>query len=168
MDDQSIESGIDTVLNTNTFTREGHTFTGWNTSEDGTGTAYADGATVNLNTNLVLYAQWLANSYTVTWINDDGTELEVDQNVAYGTLPEYNSETPVKEGNDQYSYTFAGWTPEITQVTGDVTYKAVYNENVNQYTITWKNWDGSVLSQDTVNYGEVPVYFRICDRGPSR
>lgn len=158
MDDQSIESGIDTVLNTNTFTREGYTFTGWNTSEDGTGTAYADGATVNLNTNLVLYAQWSANSYTVTWINDDGTELEVDQNVAYGTLPEYNSETPVKEGNDQYSYTFAGWTPEITQVTGDVTYKAVYNENVNQYTITWKNWDGSVLSQDTVNYGEVPVY----------
>lgn len=155
---QSVPSGTDTVLNANTFTRDGYTFAGWNTAEDGTGTAYADGATVNLTEDLVLYAQWKADSYTVTWLNEDGTELEVDNDVAYGTMPEYNGETPVKESNAQYSYVFAGWTPEITAVTGDVTYKAVFEQKVNQYTVTWKNWDGSILSEDTVNYGEVPVY----------
>ena len=30
----------------NTFTREGYTFTGWNTAADGTGAAYADKAPV--------------------------------------------------------------------------------------------------------------------------
>ena len=155
---QSVTSGTDTVLNANTFTRDGYTFAGWNTAADGTGTAYADGATVNLTEDLVLYAQWKADSYTVTWLNEDGTELEVDNDVAYGVMPEYNGETPVKESDAQYSYVFAGWTPEITAVTGDVTYKAVFDEKVNQYTVTWKNWDGSILSEDTVNYGEVPVY----------
>ena len=58
MDAQTAESGTDTVLTANTFTYEGYTFSGWNTAVDGTGTAYADGATVNLRENITLYAQW--------------------------------------------------------------------------------------------------------------
>ena len=34
-----------TALTTNTFTRTGYTFAGWNTVAGGGGTAYADGAT---------------------------------------------------------------------------------------------------------------------------
>lgn len=97
-------------------------------------------------------------SYTVTWINDDGTVLETDEDVAYGTIPEYNGETPQKEGDVQYSYTFIGWTPEISEVTGDITYKAVYKQTVNTYTVTWKNWDGQTLMEESVAYGEVPSY----------
>ena len=40
----------------NPFSYSGHSFTGWNTAADGTGTAYAVGATVS--SNLTLYAQW--------------------------------------------------------------------------------------------------------------
>lgn len=96
--------------------------------------------------------------YTVTWINDDSTVLETDENVEEGETPEYNGETPTKEGDAQYSYTFKGWDPKVSPVTADVTYKAVYEQTVNRYTVTWKNWDGSVLETGSVAYGEVPEY----------
>ena len=158
MEAQTVLEKTDTALNANAFTREGYNFTGWNTAADGTGDSYADGATVNLTENTTLYAQWEANTYTVTWVDEDGTELEKDENVPYGTTPEYNGETPTKAGDAQYTYTFNGWTPEVSAVTGDVTYKAVYQQTVNQYTITWKNWDDTVLKTEQVAYGEVPTY----------
>ena len=99
-----------------------------------------------------------AETYTVTWINDDGTVLEKDENAEAGTMPEYNGETPVKAGDAQYSYTFKGWDPEISEVTADITYKAVYEQTVNQYTVTWKNWDGTELQTEEFDYGSVPVY----------
>jgi uncharacterized repeat protein (TIGR02543 family) len=46
-------------LNSNTLTRSGYTFTGWNTKSDGTGTPYSNGASFNFATNsALLYAQW--------------------------------------------------------------------------------------------------------------
>ena len=50
-------------LKANAFTRDGYTFTGWNTEPDGSGTSYADGTTVNNLTSvdgktITLYAQW--------------------------------------------------------------------------------------------------------------
>ena len=50
-------------LKENAFTRDGYTFTGWNTEPDGSGTSYADGTTVNNLTSvdgetITLYAQW--------------------------------------------------------------------------------------------------------------
>lgn len=49
-------------LTTNTFTRSGYTFAGWNTVANGTGgAAYADGASYNFLSSLALYAQWTAN-----------------------------------------------------------------------------------------------------------
>ena len=158
MDPQTVAASTDTALTANTFTRAGYTFTGWNTAADGSGTPYGDEATVNLTEDITLYAQWQVNIYTVTWIDEDGAELEKDENVPYGTTPEYNGETPTKEGDAQYSYTFDGWTPETSPVTSDVTYKAVYAQTVNQYTITWNNWDGTELLTEQVDYGQVPAY----------
>lgn len=66
---QTVTAKTDTVLTTNTFTREGYNFTGWNTAADGTGTSYADGATVNLTENTTFYAQWEDNHSLTKVIN---------------------------------------------------------------------------------------------------
>lgn len=66
---QTVTAKTDTVLTTNTFTREGYNFTGWNTAADGTGDSYADGATVNLTENTTLYAQWEDNHSLTKVIN---------------------------------------------------------------------------------------------------
>lgn len=63
---------------TNGFTRTNCTFSGWNTSADGTGTAYAAGSTFNLTANTTLYARWaaVANSATApTGFKFDGNNL---------------------------------------------------------------------------------------------
>ena len=52
--------GQDYTLPKNTFTKTGYRFTEWNTKADGSGTGYADGATIHVSSanELNLYAQW--------------------------------------------------------------------------------------------------------------
>ena len=60
MDDQLGLPGKRITLNRNTFTRDGYEFTGWNTSKNGSGTAYKDGAKIKIvdTKKVTLYAQW--------------------------------------------------------------------------------------------------------------
>ena len=69
--------------------------------------------------------------YKVTWKDADGTVLETDNNVSYGTTPVYNGATPAKPSDDKYSYSFKGWNPSVSSVTGDVTYTATYTKTPN-------------------------------------
>ena len=62
--------------------------------------------------------------FTITWKDSDGTVLETDKNVPYGTTPSYDGETPSKSSDDDFSYFFAGWTPEVTTVVADAVYTA--------------------------------------------
>ena len=48
------------VLTTNTFTRTGYTFTGWNTTASDTGTSFTNSEVVQFTTSITLYAQWTA------------------------------------------------------------------------------------------------------------
>ncbi|MBR0413356.1 MAG: hypothetical protein IJI47_07330, partial [Eubacterium sp.] len=101
---------------------------------------------------------YLTSLHTVTWQNEDGTVLETDTDVEAGTTPTYNGETPTKAATVQYTYAFTGWTPEVSAVTGDVIYTAVYSQSVRQYTVTWKNYDDSVIGTSTVNAGQTPEF----------
>ena len=49
-----------TALTTNTFTRDGFNFAGWNSAADGSGTGYAAGASYEFTSDETLYAQWTA------------------------------------------------------------------------------------------------------------
>lgn len=115
MSDQTIKRDETTTLAATAFSRTGYTFAGWNTKADGTGTSYADKASVkNLATGgtITLYAQWTANKYTVKFNGNGADELstaskEVTYNSTYGELP--NS---IRAG-----YNFIGW---YTQPEGGV------------------------------------------------
>ena len=97
--------------------------------------------------------------YTVKWLNDDGTELEVDTGVRRGAKPSYDGAEPAKAADAQYTYTFAGWDAAIAPVTGDVIYTAIFNRTLNTYTVTWANEDGTVIETDAgVPYGTMPSF----------
>lgn len=50
--------GVANTIPSNSLTRTGYTFDGWNTASDGSGTAYATGSTITPTGNVTLYAQW--------------------------------------------------------------------------------------------------------------
>lgn len=97
--------------------------------------------------------------YTVTWKNDNGDILEIDQNVKEGSVPTYDGATPEKKGDEQYSYVFSGWDREISKIYADTVYTATYTSDTKKYTVVWKNYNGDVLKTDAdIPYGTMPKY----------
>ena len=99
----------------------------------------------------------ILKKYNVMFLNDDGSELYSSE-VAYGETSSYASVTPIKSSTDQYMYSFQGWSPEVTPVSGDASYRATYKATARKYSITFVNEDGTVLQSTDVAYGEVPAY----------
>lgn len=97
--------------------------------------------------------------YTVIWQNDNGDILEMDRHVKEGTLPSYDGETPTKESDGSYQYTFQGWEPEIHAIYENTTFTATYTKEMKSYTITWVNDNDEILEVDKdVPYGTIPTY----------
>lgn len=80
MSDQEFVYGTLQKITKNTYTKEGYTFTEWNTKADGTGTTYTDEQEISITEKLVLYAQWqesysyIINEYSV----DETTKIIKD------------------------------------------------------------------------------------------
>ena len=96
-------------------------------------------------------------SYDITWQNSDGTVLKIDT-LDYGETPEYDGTTPKKAQNAQYAYTFAGWDAPIVAVAEAATYTATYSKTLRSYTVTWRDWDSSIIDYDVFFYGDTPEY----------
>ena len=116
----------------NTFTREGYTFTGWNTAADGTGAAYADKAPVKFSENTALYAQWTQDPVITFDANGgigtmDSVKIVNGGSGEYYTLPEC--------GFTREGYDFAGWL--ITGTVGYDTFKT--------YELHDEKWDNEML-----------------------
>lgn len=109
-----------------TPTKAGHTFNGWYTDATGGTKVGVAGASYTPAANTTLYAQWTANTYTVTWKNHDGSVLETDTGVTLGTTPTYNGATPTRAEDENFTYTFKGWSPAVSAVTGDTEYTAQF------------------------------------------
>ena len=124
-----------------------YTFAGWSpsiTAVEGTQTYTATYSSVK-------------NQYEIIFQNEDGTVLQ-RSNVNYGETPIYNGATPTKPASAEFNYTFAGWTPAISPVTGSQTYTAIFNAVKKQYEIIFQNEDGTELQRSNVTYGETPKY----------
>jgi hypothetical protein len=78
----------------------------------------------------------VVNRYRITWLDADDAEVAVDS-LAYGAMP--SNEYVLKANTAEWTYSFVGWTPEISAVTGDATYKAQIDSVRNSYFITFKN-----------------------------
>ena len=112
---------------------------------------------VEVSADATYTAYFAPNKHIITFLNWDNSELykaEFD----YGTTPVYGGPVPTKPADAQYTYTFDSWSPNIHPVEGDDVYTAVFAQTINQYTVTFKNYDGSVLQSTSVAYGDVPVY----------
>ncbi len=139
---EDIEEGTSATVAGNTFTAPtGMTFNGWNTATDGTGTAYAVGATINpLNADLTLYAQWIGATFNVTYDLNGGTGDCESTTATYNSTFTICSAIPTKGTN-----AFTGWlrsdNSEIYQAGGtfampasDVTLTAQWAAS---YTVTY-------------------------------
>ena len=63
----------------------------------------------------------------MTFLNADGSLIE-SNSYFYGEIPAC-SVTPTLEPTGEWIYTFEGWTPEITAVTGNAVYTARYSQS---------------------------------------
>ena len=103
--------------------------------------------------------------YKVKFANADGTMLD-SAVYAYGTSAEKIKlpEVPAKASTADYVYTFAGWTPAIEDVTGAVTYTALFGNQKRTYNVSLKDGDGNVWEIRKYYYNEVVSL----DWGPSK
>ena len=139
----------------------GYKFLGWATTPDSNTVTYKVGATVFVDANgdNDLYAVWQVKTYTVTWVDEDGTTLIDQKDYEYGAMPKFEGVEPTKAADAQYTYTFKGWDKDYTEVKGNQTYVAVYEKTTNKYTVKWVDEDGTTLiDQKDYEYGAIPKF----------
>lgn len=123
--------------------RDGYTLDGW----------YIDDEKWVFNGYLVtsdmtLTAKWRVEGYTITWLNYDGTILDID-NVSPGMIPTYDGPTPSRIADDKKTYTFRGWDKEIVPATESGEYKATFAEvDIEDYEFYYsESYDGYLVSR---------------------
>lgn len=111
--------GQSVQLSANEYTKKGHTFAGWATSQNGD-VVYKDKASVkNLTTtngaNVTLYAVWKLNQYPVTYdySTNGGTSASSGVLSFY-----YGTEVDLSIIAQKENYTFVGWNTDANATTG--------------------------------------------------
>ena len=100
----------------------------------------------------VTYRATYTQKFIITWKDDDGSVLRYDYHDA-GETPDYG-EDPTKPATAQYSYDFTGWTPAVTDVTGDAVYTATYSVAVNAYEVAFMDDQGEeIIATSSYPYG---------------
>ena len=103
--------------------------------------------------NFVCYTD-SSDKASVYWLDDDGSVL-AGETVSAGTTPEYTDELEEKEDGAEFDH----WDPTPSAVSANTLnkYTAVYT--IPEYTVTWKNYNGTVLETDeNVQKGTTPEY----------
>ena len=146
-----------------TLTRDGYTFEGWFTAQNG-GTKVMADTKVTTAENHTLYAHWTQNIYDVRFDANGGKEAYEPKKVRYGdTYKEFPPE-PTRIG-----YKFAGWYTEkdggAKVELGDVvtsSHTLYAHWTANTYTVTF-DANGGTVTPETMKvtygclYGELPT-----------
>ena len=123
--------------------KEGSRFTGWSP---------AIAAVTGAATYTATFEEVTGESYTITWLNHDGTQLGQDT-VAAGDTPAYTGSTPTKDPTVDTVYTFSGWTPAVAAASADATYTATFTAGVRTYVVRFVDDDGTEISSAEYAYG---------------
>ena len=103
----SLAGNVNLATNSGNLTRGGYIFSGWNTNSAGTGTAYAQGATYALASNVTLFANWVVSVRTITFDANGSTSgaapAALVANPGSVTLP--SQSTLARDG-----YNLVGWS----------------------------------------------------------
>ena len=161
MTNQTIAYGAAANLTSNSFTKTGYAFAGWNTLANGTGTSYANAQSYIMGAaNATLYAQWTANNNTLTFNGNGATSGSMAaQTIATNASANLTTNGFIKSGNN-----FSGWS---TTAGGSVTYAdgASYTMGTSNATLyaVWTiatfptiSYSGSLASVNTT-YGTASV-----------
>ena len=115
------DKGTSVQAKSNTYTKSGYSFSGWNTKANGSGSSVAASAWYTLNANTTFYAQWSENDYTVT-VNA-GTGGTVGASLTTTTITGHkDSKADLPTATPDPGYYFTGWT----KTSGSVTF---YNQS---------------------------------------
>ena len=165
-DGSSVKYGSTITIAGNGFTKTGHSFNGWNTSADGTGTSYPAGSTFVSKPSahgdtLKLFAQWKADRWSVTLIAGTGID-----SVSGGGSHAYNESVAISAAVKK-GYSWDKWTGyaetssnsyRFNMPASDVSFTA--NAVPNKYTVTFDanggscvDGSGQAVQSVTVTYG---------------
>ncbi len=86
----------------------------------------------------------------VEFVDYDGKSLS-SSSVLAGDMPTAPAD-PKRDSTLYKVYTFVGWTPEVAKVSADVVYTAKYDSTDRQFTIIYKNYDGSTFKSEIALY----------------
>lgn len=152
-----------TVLD-NTFAKEGFFFDKWNTASNGSGTAYDEGDTFNINANTTLYAQWTESS-----TGGSPAILTVDN---LGLTGSYTSNTGKTIGGITYAFTdlmksttsiqakaSTGTINNTTAFPGDITSVSITHSGTARATTINGSADGKNWTQVATGNGSITADF---------
>lgn len=118
----------ETTVSSTTPTRTGYSFTGWNTSSDGSGTPYSAGDSITIYDNTTLYAQWSALKSVISSVGNGETGSTITvQWTAQGNFAHRLSFSlgsaavtgvQVAAGTNQYQFTIpTSWNAQLPTTT---------------------------------------------------
>ena len=134
------------ILNENKYTKEGYSFQGWSTKNNGVAEFQDKAELKNLSSkngdNITLYAVWEIKVYQITFLDYDKSIIQQDK-------LEYNSKIILPENPTRKGYTFKNWDKELSTVKENLTINALYD--IDSYDISYK-LNGGTLDEAPTNY----------------
>lgn len=100
-------------------------------------------------------------TYFITFYS--GTTWLYTDLVKYGEMPIYVGKTPEKEPDEQYIYSFKGWSEQLEPATGSKSYTAVFSAIERTVSVVFKDTAGNVIQSKTVTYNSSVS----CDNPPT-
>ena len=142
----SLTTCLSSGYNINKPSKTGYSFKGYYTSTNGSGTNYVNSSGTFINNayktigDKTLYANWQANTYTITYNANGGSGAPSSQSYTYDpnndTVFYLSSTTPSRSG-----YTFLGWSLSSTATSASYSAGQRWGtHNANNYTLyaVWK------------------------------